>query len=280
MRKKNVSCKELVLHSTEKNKLIELQIKKSKNIKKEKLVSSKYSFLIDFGNDTSIVDIVCWSITIVFSILFIIISLTFLDEVKLSISGKGNWALIATLAPSFTQISSTFVTLIYSYAFFIASNNKNIYIKNEDKGNESIAIFFDFSGDGKIGFKDILCCVTGIVNVISLVINIILWYYNYIDLMQVVSLIGAVNRVIVLFLTKSYLGSNEQKNYEKSFSSFMYFIDINHDGEFQLVDVMATIINLVYWSSVFYSWIMIIFSPVGTTNVNIFISLTSHLTGI
>ena len=211
-----------------------------------------------------------------------------LDEI--SILGK--------LAIPITNLTTTFTTLIYSYCFFITSkphhhNNSfddEDYSENVSLDTQKIVVFFDLDLDGQVGIIDLLASVAGIINSLCLLVDMVLWYEGFLSTSDVVTTLPAMNRVISLFITRSYMIPVEENQFKsikeekkkgwikRIINQLMQFIDINNDDQFQLVDVISFSVTSTYLITISLCWILLISSDSGNANIIDCVNLISALT--
>ena len=150
-------------------------------------------------------------IMIVFFGIFVLVSVYFLRDI-----GQGRHLYLANVAPSFTQLSTTLITLIYTYAFYVTkchASRKEEEQEDHNVGNplpriNQIASFFSFNdadADGNFGIIDFLCCSVGVINSVCLLNNMVLWTKGYLSMGTIIGTLGPMNRVVNLFIAKSYM---------------------------------------------------------------------------
>lgn len=259
---------------------------KLKKMNKETKKHLKY--IIDLGGDGKIdfIDISLWFMTITFSLLLFYSLYLTLFECYFTFIIK--LKLLLNLSKYFiplTQIFGTLVTLVYSIAFMFSSNSSlNSSLNSSSSSTSSTSTsksndnfinnFFDFDKDGKIGLVDILCTVTSTIHAGLIIFDMFLWYGGYFTINDVVDFIAADTRLIVLLLTKSYLAYHRDPT---KYTRLMFFFDVNHDGSVDYVDLVAFSFNISYILTVIYAYFYLTFSPIGQSDVNNLIVLTSQL---
>jgi hypothetical protein len=134
--------------------------------------------------------------------------------------------------------------------------------------------FFDFDQDGKVGLLDKICSLVGVIHACAIIANIALWMNGFMNSVEISDFVAANTRLIVLLLTKSYLVFDRDPT---KTTWWQFFVDVNHDGVVQLIDVLAVFFNIVYSLSVSFSLIDLIFRPLGSSNPFALIQLTSQL---
>lgn len=111
-------------------------------------------------------------------------------------------------------------------------------------------------------------------HVAVLLVDVALFMNGYMVTSDIVDLIAANTRLIILFLSSSY-AAHEGDPRKKSGWRFLF--DINHDDMFQLVDSLAMICMVLYFVSVVYAFVELVFLPIASSDVWSLISLTGQL---
>jgi hypothetical protein len=226
---------------------------------------SKLRSLIDMNQDGQIglIDISLWVLAFVFSSLSLLLLALGGVECYLACYFHDNLETLIKFVVPLTQIFGTFGSLVYSVAFMFSMN-----CPCQNNG------FFDFDRDGKIGLVDLLCTFTGIIHTILIALNGLLWYLGYFSPSDVVDFVVANTRVIILILTKSYLAIQRDPS---KYSAWAFFVDVNHDGVLELVDLLACIFNTSYFTAVTYAFTILMISPLGQVDLNAFIQFTCQI---
>jgi hypothetical protein len=210
-----------------------------------------------------LIDISLWALAFVFSSLSFLLLVLGGMECYLAYYFQENLQNLIKFVVPLTQIFGTFGTLVYSVAFMFSMN-----CPCQNNG------FFDFDRDGKIGLVDILCTFTGIVHTLLIALNGLLWSLGYYSPSDVVDFIATNTRVVILILTKSYLAIQRDSS---KYSPWRFFLDVNHDGVLEFVDILACIFNTSYFTAVVYAFIVLMVSPLGQGDLNAFIQLTCQV---
>mmetsp|Transcript_8514 Transcript_8514/g.12711 ORF Transcript_8514/g.12711 Transcript_8514/m.12711 type:complete len:333 (+) Transcript_8514:87-1085(+) len=228
----------------------------------------RIKYFMDLSGDgkVNIVDFTAWLLTFIFLSLSLAAVSVFAYHLYYMIVGKEPLQNLIEYTIPLTQVTGTLVTLVYSVAF--------MYNTGQSSGTSQKGLFFDFDKDGKINIVDRLCAFIGVTHSVIIIVDIVLWYNNFMDVSNVVDCIAATTRLIILFLTKSYL-AHEMDPRKKP--GYWFIFDINHDGLFQLMDLLAMICNVTYISAVIYSYICLVFLPLSESDVWSLINLTSQL---
>ena len=216
---------------------------------------------------------------------------------------------LGKVAIPITNLTTTFMTFIYSYCFYMTSKpsnyssqtkidddekDENMEIMNNVEYMRTLAIiFFDFDLDGRIGLLDIFACVSGTINNVILVVDMLLWYGGILSTSKIITTLASMNRVITLFITRSYMipvtdltkesPFNTSNNNNKSKRKWIVNIlkqltDINNDGLFQFVDVISFSASGIYMCIVITCWTVLISSELGKSDINSCVSFANSLT--
>lgn len=228
--------------------------------------------ILDFNEDgkVNMVDITSWSLIVIFSIVFISTTGVFSHHLFLVLSGDEDLEAIAQYSYPLTSLCGTLVTLVYGLSFLDASGLSDSF--SEEKPRLK---FFDFDMDGKFDKVDLLCVFAGGIHAVVLVADAWLWVHGAVSTEQVVDLISASTRLILLFLAESYAAHENGSG--KKRSGWRFLFDINHDGVFQFVDLLALICNSIYISALAISWSSLLWQPFGKGEVWVMVQLTGQV---
>ncbi|CAE7425592.1 unnamed protein product [Symbiodinium microadriaticum] len=242
--------------------------------------SSKLRNMVDIGGDGKVnaADLVAWMLLIVFCGLFLASFRELLKHLYNRVLGENTENLIEYTSP-LAQVMGTLVTVVYSFGFAFSSQQSCAAINRPGSGAEyrhlqKLSNFLDVNKDGRVGVMDWLCCVTGLIHIIILLVDVVLFAEGHVATADVVDLIASNTRVMILFMSSSF--SAHQKA-GKGKSGWRFLFDINHDGIFQLMDSLAMICTVLYFVAVTYSYNDLVFRPLGGSHVWPLISLTSQL---
>jgi hypothetical protein len=235
---------------------------------------SRLKFFMDLGGDgkVTVVDFVAWQLLIVFGGVSVAALYVFAGRLYMMMKGTSTEN-IATYSIPLSQVMGTLVTLVYSFAFMYSSKEASVDTSGS-KNRRKIFSFLDINKDGSLSATDWLCCLTGVTHVLILLVNVYLFYDGHMGTADIVTLIATNTRLIILFLTNSFLAHISDP---KKKSGWRFIYDINHDNTFQLVDLLAMICNIFYFLAVVYCYVDLVFLPLGTSDVWSLISLTGQL---
>jgi hypothetical protein len=249
--------------------------------------------MIDLGQDgeINIIDITLWILGSLFTLLSCLLLILGGQECYFALlrstanETHGNhFVKLIKYIVTLTQIFGTFGTLIYSIAFL--KNPKDVRGNETTEGSHESSPpqqqttsansngFFDFDKDGKIGLIDLLCTATGTIHSILIFLNGLLWYLGYLTPSDIVDFVAANTRVIILILTQSYFAIHRDPT---KYSRWRFYVDVNHDGVVELVDVFAVIFNTSYLIAMTSSFYIFMMAPIGQADLGGFIQLTSQL---
>ena len=174
--------------------------------------------ILDRGDGKlGVVDIAALMMTFVFSVLFLVAVCVFTIQLYLCFVGEESLPQLLEYSIPLTQVTGTLVTLVYLVAFMYSGNTVP---PEEDYAH----VFFDFDKDGHLGLVDLLCTGTGAVHAAVLVMNVVLWYRGAMPTSRVVECVAATTKLVILFLTKSYLAYQAGP---KELPGYYFIFDIN-----------------------------------------------------
>lgn len=233
-----------------------------------RLTSKPQSKLLDISGDgkVDIVDITAVLLISLFSFLVLATLAIFSRHLYQVYTDNEKVSNMVSYATPLSHITGTLSSLVYAMAF--------MYTANQSQSTKLRVAFFDFDKDGVIGLVDRLCCLTGIAHSIVIIVDVVLWLSGSFSTGDVVEFISSMTRVIVLFLTNSY--SSHMENVRRK-SGWLFLLDFNHDGEFQLADGLAMLCMVSYTFAVLYAWKCLVFQPFAESDVNLLIHLSSQL---
>ena len=252
----------------------------SRTMQQKQSKTSKFKSLVDIGGDgkIGIVDLVAWMLLLVFCGLFLGSLREFAKHLYNRVMGQNTESLIEYTSP-LAQVMGTLVTVVYSFGFAYSSNQitpnssgpgGEVINKHLQKLNE----FLDINKDGRVGVMDWLCSVTGIIHIVILLVDVVLFIQGYVTTSDVVDLIASNTRVMILFLSSSYAAHQRDPSRR---NGWRFLFDINHDGVFQLMDSLAMICTVLFAAAVCYAYYDLVWTPLGTSHLWSLISLTSQL---
>lgn len=241
--------------------------------------------LVDLSQDgeVNIIDITLWILASLFALLSCLLLLlggqecyyAFYHMTALHETNENHsFVKLIKYVVTLTQIFGTFGTLIYSIAFLNSKGDHDGNAESSSVQQRTFIGFFDFDKDGKVGFIDLLCTAIGTIHSLLIFFNGLLWYLGYFTPTDIVDFVAANTRVIILILTRSYFAIQRDSS---KYSRWRFFIDVNHDGVVELVDIFAVIFNTSYLIAMAYSFYIFITSPIGQADLGGFIQLTSQL---
>jgi hypothetical protein len=241
----------------------------------------KMKSMIDLSQDgeINIIDITLWILASLFAILSCLLLILGGQECYFALFHPAahevenhHFVKLIKYIVTLTQIFGTFGTLIYSIAFL--KNPKGGGDTPQHSQTKRINGFFDFDKDGKVGVIDLLCTAIGTIHSLLIFFNGLLWYLGYFAPSDIVDFVAANTRVIILILTQSYFAIQRDPT---KYSRWRFYIDVNHDGVVELVDIFAVIFNTSYLIAMAYSFYIFMIAPIGQADLGGFIQLTSQL---
>ena len=242
-------------------------------IKRKPTKMSRLKFFMDLGGDgkVTVVDFVAWQLLIVFGGVSVAALYVFADRLLLTIYGKST-EYISTYSIPLSQVMGTLVTLVYTFAFMYSS--KEASVTASKRKILKIFSFLDVNKDGRLTATDWLCCLTGVTHAAILLVNVYLFFTGHLTTPDVVALIAANTSLIIIFLSNSFLAHMTEP--EKK-SNWRFFFNIHHDNAFHLVDMLAILCNVAFFSAVTYCFIILVFQPLGHSDVWSLIALTGQM---
>jgi uncharacterized membrane protein YgdD (TMEM256/DUF423 family) len=255
----------------------EIAEKKGEQLKQYQLYHAFSILDVNMDGEVNFVEVFVMAVMMIFLGIYIWSTFIFLNQILLILIGTDTQkSSISMFVSPLAEVSGTLVTIVYSVAF----TNKADESATRAVQPETLS-FFDFDKDGKVGLVDSFCCFVGSLHALVMTISYLLWMYDRVPVSELVQLVSCSSRLILLFVTKSHLTGPEFYHYkQKSADStiktrFLRVVDINKDGIFQFVDLLAAICIIIFCLSASYCWgHFVIFSQIGLSDVNCLIELT------
>lgn len=231
---------------------------------------SSLKFIVDLGGDgrVTVVDFVAWQLLIVFCGVSGAALYVFADRLLTNAFGTSTEK-IATYSIPLSQVMGTLATLVYTFAFMYSATE----VCTDGKSSWSFSTFLDINKDGSLSISDWMCCLTGITHVSLVLVNVYLFFDGNLRTAEVVTLITANTRLIILFLSNSFMAHMSD---QKKKSGWRFIFDIYHDDAFQLVDLLAMICTIIFVAAGAFCYSELVFRPVGQSDVVSLISLTGQ----
>lgn len=180
------------------------------------------------------------------------------------------------LCITLTALTSTFSTLIYTHCIFLSGGKE----KQSDEAEEKITpktrnwrlyllYFIDVTGDGKVDGEDLLCILAALNSLLVVTVDCVLWFNGILLISEKVSVVNGMHRVIIVFLTKSFL-VHKSSHLAKPTHRYL-----------NLIDILAIVFQGIFWMLASHTWYQLIFVyPWDGPKHADLVSLCSSMTGI